>query len=370
MTQTPARGATLRTITFATLLVLMIGYILIVGQGLILPILLALISVYILSAADAALANTPVIKVLPSFARRIILLLVFVGLVALFTALVISTVRQLVAEAPTYQENLENLIAEVTRLLGFSNVPDWATIQETLLGQISIAEMLNAVWAQLSSIGGTLFLVLIYASFLFGERAGFGAKMRLAIRDREHADHTLELIGEINDRIGQYLGTKTLINVILGLVSYVIMWAFGLDYAPFWALLIGLFNYIPYVGAIVALLFPLLLSVVQFASLPMTIGLFIALELAQIAVGNFLEPSMVGKRVNLSPFVVIVALALWSAIWGIIGAILAVPLTAMLVIIFYEIPATRGLAVMMSQNAKALGKKSNDNDTEGASQRA
>lgn len=370
MNQTSSASGTLRNITFGTLLVIMIGYLLIVGQNLILPILIALISVYILSAADTALANTPGIKVLPSFVRRLLLILVFVGLVALLTMLIISTVQQLVDEAPTYQENLQNLLNQVTRLLPVSMVPDWPTVQQTLLGQINISTMLNAVWTQLSSIGGTLFLVLIYASFLFGERAGFSNKLRMAIRDPEQSDRTLELLSQINSRIGQYLGTKTLINVILGVTSYLIMWAFGLDYAPFWALLIGLFNYIPYIGAIVALVFPLLLSLLQFASLPMTIGLFIALEAAQIAVGNFLEPKMVGKRVNLSPFVVIVALSLWSAMWGIIGAILAVPLTAMLVIIFYEIPATRGLAVMMSENAAALGKKSDGKSKKGDRQRA
>ncbi|MFV0429009.1 MAG: AI-2E family transporter [Arachnia sp.] len=348
---------TLRTLTLATALVIMIGFLLVVGQGQIVPILIALISVFILGAADAALARVPGIRRLPSIARKGLLLLVFLGVVALFTLMIISTVRELMKEAPTYQANLLSLSLQLIELVGISDVPDWRSIQDTLFGQINIQAMLSSVAGQLSSVGGAVFMVVVYALFLFGERAGFTRKLRLAIRDPERTERTMELVGEINERIGQYLGTKTLINIILGMISYAVMAGFGLDYAPFWAFLIGLLNYIPYIGSMVAVALPLALSLVQFASMPMSLGLLVGLGVAQISVAFILEPLMLGKRVNLSPFVVLASLGLWGAMWGIVGAILAVPLTAMLAIIFYEIPATRGLAVMMSEDTSALGQR-------------
>lgn len=349
-TPTPAPGHALRNITYAVLLVLMIGFMLVIGQGIIIPILIALISVYIIGALDKVLADWKGTSWAPAWIRRLILILGFVGLLTGFTSLIIVTVQQLMQQAPSYQANLEGLVREVTRMLGFQNVPDWPTIYDQTIGRISLPSIIGGAASQLSSVGGMIFLTIIYVSFLFAEKARFGEKLLVAFPDRERAEKTMDIVSKVNTRIGQYLGTKTLINVILGVISYLIMLAFGLDYAPFWALLIGVLNYIPYIGSIVALLLPVGLSIVQFASLPMTLGLYAGLQLAQIAVGNFLEPSMVGRRVNLSAFYVLVALAFWGAIWGIVGAILAVPLTSMLVIIFNEIPALRPVAIMMSDN--------------------
>jgi predicted PurR-regulated permease PerM len=126
------------------------------------------------------------------------------------------------------------------------------------------------------------------------------------------------------------------------------MRAFGVDFALFWAVVIGLFNYIPYVGSFVGVFFPVVLSLGQFGSLWLTLALCGALTAAQIAVGNFLDPWLVGRRVNLSPLVVIVSLVFWVSLWGLPGAILAVPLTSAVAIICAAFPASRPIAVLLS----------------------
>ena len=70
--------------------------------------------------------------------------------------------------------------------------------------------------------------------------------------------------------------------------------------------------------------------------------------LIQILVGNFLEPKVMGNSLNISSLVVILSLSLWAWIWGIVGMILSVPITVMLIIIFSQIPSTRGIAVLLS----------------------
>jgi predicted PurR-regulated permease PerM len=141
---------------------------------------------------------------------------------------------------------------------------------------------------------------------------------------------------------------KTLINVILAATSFVILWAMGVDFAVFWAVVIGLFNYIPYVGSIVGVMLPVVLSLAQFAS-PGTTALLAGLLIAaQTYVGNLLEPRLIGRQLNLSPFVVLVALSVWSAMWGLPGAILAIPMTSMLVIICGAFAPTRFVAVLLA----------------------
>jgi predicted PurR-regulated permease PerM len=126
------------------------------------------------------------------------------------------------------------------------------------------------------------------------------------------------------------------------------MWLLGIEHAGFWAILIGLLNYVPYIGSIIAVLFPVTISLVQFASFGHAAVALVALTLPQMSIAYFIEPKFLGRSVNLSPFMVLLSLAVWSALWGMMGAILAIPLTAMVTIILAEIPSTRFVAVLMS----------------------
>ena len=127
------------------------------------------------------------------------------------------------------------------------------------------------------------------------------------------------LFNDINRRIGDYLAVKTLVNIILGAVSYVIMLVMALDFALFWAVLIALFNYIPFIGTF-AIIFPIFLSLAQFGSLTTTLILAALLLMAQLISDNVLEPKLFSRQLNLSPFVIIVALSFWTALWGLAGS--------------------------------------------------
>ena len=156
----------------------------------------------------------------------------------------------------------------------------------------------------------------------------------------------------INERIGRYLLVKTLVNGVLGVLSLAVLWLTGIEFAPFWAVLIAVLNDVPYLGSVLGVAFPVLLSLAQFGALAMAAVALVALSAAQIVVGSVLEPRVMGRAVNLSPFVVLLALAVWSALWGVPGAILAVPLTASLVIVLAEIEATRPIAVTLSADGR------------------
>ncbi|MEP1929776.1 MAG: AI-2E family transporter, partial [Roseibium sp.] len=164
----------------------------------------------------------------------------------------------------------------------------------------------------------------------------------------EKAKRAMDVIREINTRISDYLAMKTLINVILGGISFVILYAHGTDFALFWAVMIGLLNYIPYVGAYIGVFFPVVLSLAQFGSLPVTLSLAAFLTGAQVILGNIVEPRFIGRQVNLSPVVVLIALSVWTALWGISGAILAVPMTSVMAIILGSFGTTRFLAVLLA----------------------
>lgn len=342
----------LRTITYGLALSIMIGWLLWVGQDVLLPVIAALISVYVLSAAAKSMGTMPVLRHAPLWLRRILVLIGFTIGVALLFTLVVSNFARVVAALPGYEDNIDALVARAANLLGLENEPTWDAVRQATFDRFETRRIITPLVVSLRGFGGGLFLIVLYASFFMAERVQFAGKLARAMGDRDSGERALALMRRINERIGDYLLVKTLVNVVLGAISFAIMWLIGIEFALFWAVLIGFLNYIPYVGSLIGVFFPVVLSLAQFGSVGMALLVLVTLTAAQVYVGAVLEPRMMGRAFNLSPFVVLIALAFWSALWGVPGAILSVPLTASLVIVLAEIDVTRPAAIMMSATGR------------------
>lgn len=343
-----------QTFVMAVLLIVLLGWLLEAGKGIALPILAAIMWVYIINGAAKALGHVPLIKYLPLSLRRILVFIGFAVGITIFGGVAIVTVEQIIEAAPIYQNNLEQIFDTILEYFGVENRANLPMFQGSGQGQLKFQQILSGIVVSLGSISGVVALVLLYATFLVAESQGFAAKLTIAMPSRQEVKRTQAIMQDINRKIGNYLAAKTLINIILAVVSYLIMWAFDVEFAIFWALLIGLLNYIPYIGSLLAVLFPVILTLAQTASVEWTIYLATSLMFAQWLVGNILEPRIIGKQVNLSPFVVIVSLSIWYALLGVGGAILAVPLTSMLAIILAAFAPTKPIAILLAQDITAV----------------
>ncbi|WP_172298223.1 AI-2E family transporter [Pseudoruegeria sp. HB172150] len=343
------KNAPFLNLVLAVLLVIAVGWLLYVGQNILLPILTAVIAVYIIVTAADALGRLPVLRVLPIFVLRLLILAGFIIAILAFAVVIAATVRDIVEVAPAYQANLQNLVQQVSGRFDVDSQQLWDEFRDVTIGQISLQTVLLSVLGGFTSVGASVFLVIIYAAFLIGERGGFSQKIMAAMGDEERGRTTLAMITDMNRKIGDYLAIKTLINIILGVLSYAVLWSLDVDFALFWAVTIALFNYIPYVGSYIGVAMPVILSLAQFASIPMTLLLTALLTVMQVFVGNYLDPMLVGRQMNMSPFVVMVALSVWATLWGIPGAILAVPLTSVLAIILSSFDSTRFVAVLLAE---------------------
>jgi predicted PurR-regulated permease PerM len=236
--------------------------------------------------------------------------------------------------------------------LGFDDEPNWETLRRDVLGHIDLQRLMVTSAASVASIVGTFAVVLIYAGFLLAEKGAFARKVARLSDEPAKVAQIQALIRDINRRIGTYLVMKTLVNVMLALASYLVLRGFGIEFAGFWALLIGLFNYIPYVGSILGVALPSLLAILQFGDFWQVVVFVLAMSVPQVVIGNFLDPWLMGNSLNLSPFVILVGLVAWMSMWGIAGAILSVPIMAILVIVFSEFESTRPIAVLLSKDGR------------------
>jgi AI-2 transport protein TqsA len=138
-------------------------------------------------------------------------------------------------------------------------------------------------------------------------------------------------------------------SLVTALPVVVILWAFGVPFPGMWGVLAFVGNFIPYVGALVAFVLPVSLAFLELEPVWRPLAVLTLLVLVHLVTSNIVEPRLTAQAVDLSPLMVLVALAFWTLCWGIVGMVLAVPLTVMLKIVWENFALTRPLARLMAQ---------------------
>jgi predicted PurR-regulated permease PerM len=343
----------LRALVYGTLLLLVVGWVLHVGKAIFVPAVLGAVVVYVIVGLAQALGRLPSLGPVLPLQLRYLFSFAAIGVVGFLIAyLVMANKERALALAPQYQQSLLAAIQRVAVTFGFETEPTWATLRQDLLAQIDLQRLVGSLLASVGSIVLTFVVVLLYATFLLLERRTFEAKLANLSDDPARVARIRTVIGAINRRIGSYLALKTLISLLLGLVSYGVMRLFGLEFAGLWAVLTVFLNFVPYIGSVLGVVLPVLMTIVQFDDPGTVLTMLLALTTVQFVIGNFLDPYVMGNSLNLSPFAILISLAVWSELWGVPGAFLAVPITAILTIVFSEFPGTRPIAVLLSRNGR------------------
>ena len=161
-------------------------------------------------------------------------------------------------------------------------------------------------------------------------------------------------IGIIAVRLRRYLLARAILGLITALLYAAWLWIFSVDLLVVWALLAFLLNFIPTLGSLIAGALPVLYAFVQKdagTALAVGAGIFVIEQV----MGNYVDPRVQGRQVSLSSLVVLITLLVWGWMWGVAGAILAVPITIAAMIICAHIPRLRPFALMLSNAADMEG---------------
>ena len=194
---------------------------------------------------------------------------------------------------------------------------------------------------------GNLMWVLLFMVFFLAEREAFAQRLVRILGD-DRAAPVLETMTRVNQSVQQYLGLKTIISLLTGASVTVVLWLFGVDFALLWGTLVFIMNFIPTIGSIIATVPPIAVTLFQYGSISKTLMVAALLIVIQVIVGNIIEPKVMGRGLNLSPLVVLLALMFWGWVWGIPGMLLSVPLTAVIRIAMEQFDSTRTVATLIS----------------------
>jgi predicted PurR-regulated permease PerM len=332
--------------SFATLALIIAG--LLFFEGIFKPFVVAVLIWFIIEKIKLSIEAIKIKgKSCPPFISSTLALLIIILISLLISELLIRNLESIVASMPVYIENVNESFGEVSALL---NEPKYADYIEKGMGGIDFAGIATAFMGSISGLLGNYLVVIVYVIFFILENSTQKYKVEKLFPEKGRVyKKFMSNMAQISASVQSFLWQKTLISFITGGVSYVILLFMGVEYAFLWSFLIFILNFIPYIGPLFSSLFPAIFAVLATGDLLQFVYVAAAMGIVQVILGNFIEPKIMGKGTNLSSVTVIVALAFWGMIWGVVGMILAIPIMAVLVISLSQIPSTRYLAILLSE---------------------
>lgn len=329
------------------------------------PFVIAYFLYFIYEPLNKFLTNKKIPYGIVIFSNVLITIFLFGGI----SKLVIDAFVQFVERLPLYETKLNELIRSTAIYLDINNPALTNFSLSNYLKSIDYSGLAAGVFTSTLDIFTNTFFILFFFIFISGGHDKiFEAirvryveknvkntirKMRKALLEREdykQDDHhsideelaTITIQREmklrktfkdITEQIQKYIVTKFLISLSLGVVVGIILWLFGIEFFILWAALAVLLNFIPNIGSIIGVAFPVLMTLIQYGSFGYTFLVGAVLIVVQNIIGNLFEPKIFGDRLGLNPIVILLSLMLWGYLWGIVGMFLSVPLTAVLKII-------------------------------------
>jgi AI-2 transport protein TqsA len=280
--------------------------------------------------------RVPDMVAVPMVLLLIVSVLIGVGAIALNSIMQIrDALPQYVVRFSEMYENMFGWLVE-HRIIA----PEAA---EIMVSPPQVVELATGAARGFAGFMSFVVLVALIMLFLLAEAAGVPRKVRAAM-GREDAD--LGRYGRVMAEIQRYLAIKTATSMATGLLVGLLTLTIGLDFPLFWGLTAFLLNYVPTIGSLVAAVPAVLLALVQFgpSSAMMTATGYLVINLG---IGNLIEPAVMGKRLDVSPLIVLLSLLFWGWVWGPVGMLLSLPLTMMLKIVFENTPDLAWIAVLM-----------------------
>lgn len=322
------------------------------GRDFLIPLAIALLLFILTSAFVDRIDRTSIAGWTPPrwLAHLVAIAAVLLGLSTL--AVIISNeAEEFAGSLPAYSERFAAMLARIEEVLGKNIV----AALERSINEINAGNWLAGLANEASGFLASFMLVMLYLLFLFADRNAFAKKLPLIANDEETAQRFSAIVDSISNNVKQYMWINAVTSAMSGTVAYLIFWSVGLDFAAALALIVFLVGFIPNIGAFVGIALPSMLALLQFDNLTPFFIILFGYGAADQFIANVIQPSMQGKSLNLSIFMVMLSLSFWTMVWGGVGAFLAVPMMVIAIIVCAEIKPLRPIAILLSGDGRPGG---------------
>ncbi|MHB2169865.1 AI-2E family transporter [Alsobacter sp. R-9] len=213
--------------------------------------------------------------------------------------------------------------------------------------------LLGAVQTLTSRVNSAMsFWIVVFVYVILGllEVGDFGRRAA-AIGDSDLRRVLLDGTIETGRKLRRYMLVRTQMSLLTGLLVYAFARAIGLELAGEWGVIAFTLNYVPFIGPLIATVFPTALALVQFESWQAAVLVFACLNAIQFVVGSYVEPRVSGNALSISPTIVLFAVFFWTFLWGFFGSVIGVPITIALLTYCAQHPDSRWLADLLAAPA-------------------
>lgn len=312
------------------------------AKDLILPIVFGVLMALTLSPVQRSASRLGI----PSPVTAIVLVLLFAAIMTTIILVLGDSIRTLLNETPSLGQELRYKLAGLLRSVEEIKSASEEVEQLTTGGAAPAVRevviegpgLLQQVASNAASFGTSLVVGLILALFLLASGDLFYVKLIESFRRTSDKKKALAVVYDVERRISNYLLTITLINAGLGLTIMFAMYLLDVPYPRVWGLLGFLLNYLPFIGGVSGTLAVAAFSIATFDSLafalipPAVYGFLTSFE------AQFITPYLIGKRLEMNAVSVLLTVVIWGWLWGITGALMAVPFLVMFKVICDNVP--------------------------------
>jgi len=336
------------------LAVLAVGYTLWAAQDLLLPVLLAIFF---------ALVGNPILRALrrlyiPRFLGALLVIAAGIAIAILLGQQLVKPAGEWISEAPQQLRKLTPKLQKVTKPVQAANeaaeniarvAGGGSTRGKVQVVKTEVNDPYKSLTATPKAVAAILAVVLLTFFFMVYGQTMQRAALAL-LTDRQQKKVTVDILQTIETEISRYVLTISVINMVVGLIFAGCLYFFldiPLDEALLWGTMAAILNFAPYVGPLIGIIVMVLMG---FATSPTPLqallpaAIYLGLHTLE---GQILTPIVLGRRMALSPLVLILALMVFGWLWGIIGLLLAVPLLVCVKIVLTRIEGLDGWARLL-----------------------
>lgn len=300
----------------------------------------------------------------PRVISTILVLLILVVVLLVMFYVLASVFNSIASLAPDYYKKVvefDKMLAALLHQKFNNDFFDGRTLTESI--NINWSGIVSTIVAKASNmiltLGKAIGLIFVYLLFLMFERGTFVRKISIFYPDEQGRRITI-LVKRIIVEIERYLVIKTVISLATGLCVGLLCFFVGYDLYFLAGLTAFVLNYIPSIGSIVATVLITLLSFFQFFPdvIPSVI-ILVGIIVIEMIIGNVIDPKVSGNRLNISPFMLLLSLAAWGYVWGVVGMLFSVPFLSILKIISSHVRQLKFIELIIT-NPKEVFKDDKD----------
>jgi len=280
---------------------------------------------------------------LPTSVALLGVALVLEGIVVGLATLVGVSVARMVARAPTYQAMLAERLADLhTTLESFGIQVPTPDLLEIASPTVIMSWFVGLLYA-ISSVVFNFIYILLLVLFLLVDGPWIMGRMRAGLGE---AHPLVTRLDDIGPKVARIFGIRAYINLLTGIGVAAALWLLGIDFPLLWGALLFFMSFVPYIGIFAASAPPVLLALAEYG-VERALLVVVGITVINLGLENVVLPRVIGSSLSLTPTFVLISFFLWVWLLGASGALLAVFLAILMVIVLDSYEPTRWIASAM-----------------------